>query len=103
MRSFSLLVLALFAGAATAIKTPTGGQGLMPHANPAGTAPMVRVPEAPKKAPKSGWTLTTGGGVRTREDVYAARDKARKAYEKGTMGGYGESDISRVEKGWTTK
>ena len=80
-----------------------GGQGLAPHPNPAGTAPMVPYTEAPKKAPKSGWTLTMANGQRTREDVYAARDKARTAYEKGTMGGYGESDISRTEKGWTTK
>ena len=63
---------------------------------PAGT-PM-------KKAPKSGWSLTMAGGQRTVADVYEARDKARKAYEKTTMGEDGKSDLTmKVYKGWTTK
>ena len=43
------------------------------------------------------------GGRRTVKDVYEARDKAKKAYEKETMGLDGATDISRYSKGWTTK
>ena len=44
------------------------------------------------------------GGQRTVADVYEARDKARKAYEKTTMGEDGKSDLTmKVYKGWTTK
>ena len=55
--------------------------------------------EAPKAAPKSGWTLTMAGGVRTLDDVYAAQKKAKKAYNGGQDG---KSDLSRYQKGWTT-
>mmetsp|Transcript_21505 Transcript_21505/g.43559 ORF Transcript_21505/g.43559 Transcript_21505/m.43559 type:complete len:92 (-) Transcript_21505:346-621(-) len=34
-----------------------------------------------KKAPKSGWSLTMGGGTRTIEDVYADQKKAAKKYK----------------------
>jgi len=34
------------------------------------------------KAPKSGWTLTMGGGSRTWEDVVKAQQKAAEKYAK---------------------
>lgn len=55
------------------------------------------------KAPKAGWTLSMAGGVRTMEDMRKDQAKAKKAYEKSTMGGDGESDMKRYETGWTTK
>ena len=56
--------------------------------------------EAPKAAPKSGWTLTMAGGTRTVEDVYAAQKKAAKAYiQKKDV----ELTSDKRNSGWTTK
>ena len=92
---FRIVVLALLVALSSAFVAPFA---------PAQRSMIVMQEQPEKKAPKSGWSLTMAGGQRTVADVYEARDKARKAYEKTTMGEDGKSDLTmKVYKGWTTK
>ena len=52
--------------------------------------------ESVKKAPKAGWTLTTGGGARTMADLMKDKEKAKKSYAGKEV----ERDVERTMKGW---
>ena len=63
------------------------------------TTPPTRATDfARDKAPTSGYTLSLDGGERTIADVKAAQVKAAKGFTKAD----GDSDLKRVQKGWTT-
>lgn len=90
---FRFVVLALLVALSHAFMAPVA---------PAAQRSSIVMQEG-RKAPKSGWSLTMGGGQMTVEDIYKAQEKAKKSYEKSAVGGDGESDLSRYQKGWTTK
>ena len=92
VRNMALLISAL-SGAAYVL---SGGPAVAPLRT---TALVMNDPQQPR-APRSGWSLSMGGGQRTLADV---RRDQRKAAKKYMAEKEGECDIKRVQSGWTTK